>query len=549
MSKAKSYSSILNYLENEDPDIAGVFKDCCVEYIISTRNKSGVTFLRPVDQKFRDMLIDKSLGEPNDKMEAIKLIAALVIPMNLKSAEDFNLNKLIIQNGNRQTIDISSVRAGVVTFGNGSTATKDAKFKDASQGNNISIYDLKGSGLPIDAPEAKRLERAVKRNPRGSTKGGYEIEQERANKDLRFQISTQAENIYARDKLAGKRTNAFLEYAYSLIYFILTRGGDDAKNDIFLSRMLPYVSYQEIDFYFFVEPHATHSEDEYLVPTSIIAEWWREYVDNGGVNGFNMRNIRGAIDNILKGQKSDSAALYAGEKMRKRLLDEIQNMRNDVIEEGARYSVNSVLKQYRAFAESNTIGGIKNVMPSWLAHRYHANPARKLLEDELRYVTYKIFRRYDTGDFVRDNYAEVLGMIGNYMHTKPTEEKLKLLNPRKIEFSVDANLNIAETCSFVQSTNYMFISLTGAEANYVNDKLYGQTERPGRESENIWNTTLDLHERMGTLVESRPSRTQDAPNPASNDEKVKGMLKQIYKTDKANLDPKMRGILDEMFRE
>src|SRR6185369_11003667 len=125
MSKSKSYSSILNYLENEDPAIAGVFKDCCMEYILSTRNKSGVTFLRPVDQKFRDALVDKSLGDPNDKLEAAKLIAALVIPVNLKSAEDFNLNKAIIQNGNRQIIEISSVRAGVITFGNGSTAMKD----------------------------------------------------------------------------------------------------------------------------------------------------------------------------------------------------------------------------------------------------------------------------------------------------------------------------------------------------------------------------------------------------------------------------------------
>ncbi len=534
----KTYSDLSDYLYNEDPDMSDVFRDINMESILQTRGKSGVTLLRPVDDSFRRKLINGALGDPDERKTTVMHVGALVLPLNLKSAEDFNLNRNMLRNEIRQVVEISSVKNGIITFANGSTAVRNNSFKDSSKENNINVYDLKGNGLPIDAPAAKRAERTVGGSRRSATRGGYEIEQSRASKDLRFNIAVQVENMYANDRLSGNRSNSFIEITYSLVYFILTRLGDDARNNIFLNKLAPLISYQEIDFYLFIEPHATHQEDEYLVPTSVIAEWWREHTDNGVV-GYSVRKIQTIIDGVISKQKSDAAAVYAGEKIRLNILHEIQAMRDAVIDDGARYAVNSVIAQYKTFCETNSIGRIHNVLPSGLANRYRENPVRKMMEDELRYVTYKLFRRFNSGDFVKDTYKEVLGMIGNYMHGKPTESSLRLLNPKKIEFSVDAGAHIGETCSFVQSTNYMFISLTKAESQYVNKELYGSTERPDKESENIWNTTLDLHERMGTLVDSRPS--------ADTNEKVKDLLESYYKTDKSKLDPKMRGILDEMF--
>lgn len=537
----KTYSDLSDYLYNEDPELSEVFRDLSMESILQSRGKVGVTLLRPVNKQFRAQLINGALGDPDERKQTIMLVGALVIPLNLKSAEDFNLNKTVLQNGIRQVVELSNVKGGVITFANGSTAVRNPTFNDSSKERNINVYDITGNGLPIDSPAAKRIERSIKGPRRATAKGGYEIEQSRASKDLRFKISVQIENIYSNDKINGSRSNAFIETAYSLVYFILTRCGDDVKNTVFLGRILPMISYQEIDFYFFVEPHATHQEDDYLIPTSIIAEWWREHTDTGVV-GFSVKNIRTIIDGIISKQKSDSVAIYGGERTRRQLLHEIQSMRESVIDEGARYAVNSVIAQYKVFAETNSIGRINNVLPLSLANRYRQNPAKKMVEDELRYVTYKIFRRFNTGEFIRETYKEILGMIGNYMHSTPSESLLKLLNPKKIEFSVDAKAHIGETCSFVQSTNYMFISLTHAESQYINQELYGKTERPDKESENIWNTTLDLHERMGTIMDSRPTQ-----GPSDTNEKVKDLLESYYKNDKSNLDPKMRGILDEMF--
>lgn len=540
MPKSKSYPSILEYLENEDPVLADVFRDCCMENMLSSTRRSGVTLLRPVDDSFRKKLVEGSLGDPTEKKMAAKHIAALIIPINLRNAEDFNLNRSMLQNGIRQMVEVTSVKGGVITFANGSTASKDNRFKDASKDSNLNIYDITGNGLPLDAPAAERSARPTRGGGNSSKRGGYEIEQSRINKDLRFKIAVQIENIYSRDKMSGKRSNAFVECAYSLVYFVLSRCGDETRNNIFLGRMLPYVAYQEIDFYFFIEPHATQQEDDYLVPTSIIAEWWREH-NEGGIEGFSMKNIRQTIDGIISNQRSDSAAIYGGDKVRKHLLDEIQNMREVVTESGVRYAVDSVIDQYKKMSTTNSIGNIKHVFPSNIASKYRSNPIRKLMEDELRYVTYKIFRRYDSGGFVRDNYENILGMIGNYMHSAPSEANLRILNPNKIELSVDARSNVSEACSFVQSTNYMFIPLTQTEAAYVNEEMYGKTTRPDIESENIWNTTLDLHERMGTLVDSRPT--------SNANEKAKQMLENLYKNDASNLDPKMKGILDEMFRK
>src|SRR6185369_13468401 len=69
--------------------------------------------------------------------------------------------------------------------------------------------------------------------------------------------------------------NVFIESAYSLLWYVMNK--EEYYNDVFLGKMLPYVSHREIDFYFFLEPHCIkQSENDYLVPTKIIAEWWRE---------------------------------------------------------------------------------------------------------------------------------------------------------------------------------------------------------------------------------------------------------------------------------
>lgn len=73
--------------------------------------------------------------------------------------------------------------------------------------------------------------------------------------------------------------NAFITATYSLLYHVMNK--DEYYEDVFLGRMLPYISHSEIDFYFLLEPHRIqHSEDDYIVPTIVIEDWWKNFSSN-----------------------------------------------------------------------------------------------------------------------------------------------------------------------------------------------------------------------------------------------------------------------------
>jgi len=539
MGKSKSYNRILDYLENEAVDFADAIKNCCIEYLLSPSKKRGITLLLPTSDILRSRIYSLSEGSPEDKQLAVRMISALVIPLNLKNTEDFTTNKDILQNSLHQVIEVRNIDEMCVEFmgdDNSLIAKKDLQFRDASRDGILNVYELTSdAGMPLDSPPAPKIEtriraQTVASKPRIKKRDisnaiiFTDYDSRRAHQ-LRSQISMQVENMYARDMVSvmnGKsplhpyNENVFIESAYSLLWYVMNK--EEYYNDVFLGKMLPYVSHREIDFYFFLEPHCIkQSENDYLVPTKIIAEWWREKTI------ANTKEIYKAIDVHLTRQQpvamQNTCPLY---KDRNAIMATIDESRYQI--ETAATMPSGVCTNITASTIISEYTKIANIWPPPIAELYKRNKYRKLLEDELRYIAFKQFsklnNKFDLGD-----YEEWLAVIANYMHQEPSEKKLRLLKIDKTDQSIDPKDMIREMCTFVQSTYYMFIPMTFEETASFNGKFNGTNERPDVDvSEAIWNIHYDAH-----VNRRKPS--------AVSNEHVGGMLKMLYENQKNEMSP------------
>lgn len=536
---SKSYNRIIDYLENEAGDFANAIKNCCIEYMLSPAKKRGITLLLPKDESLRAQIYSLSIGDPDDKQQAVELISSLIIPLNLKTPSDFALNKDILQNSLRRVIEIGEVKGEEVTLAAGGVVKIDPRFKDASRDGILNVYMLDSDvGVPLDSPLAAKIptvQRPKKREDGSQTKGipTDNINNKRAQQ-LRFQISVQVENIYARDMIdsvegksllrQSRGMNVFIENAYSLLWYVMNK--EEYFLDVFLGKMLPYVSHKEIDFYFFLEPHCIkQSENDYLIPTNIIADWWRDKATP------NVKEIYKAINIQLSKHSNNNmndAAIY---KNREVILGAIDKARYQVETAGlntigTNITLTTIINQYIKMASGNSQHEISNIWPAPLARLYKRNKYKKIVEDELRYIAFKQFsklnNKFDIGD-----YEEWLAVLANYMHQEPSEKKLRLLKVDKTGQSIDPKDLLHEVCTFVQSTYYMYIPLTAEEAMSYNDKFGGVVERPDvSTSEATWNMHYDSH--------LNHKKTHQVVN---LDESVSGLLRILYEDRKNEMSP------------
>ena len=86
MSK-KSFSKLLDYIEVVDPDIYEIIEKFCLENLFIPKRGSGLTFLIPTDEKFRNQLKMLSDSE-EDADKAVEIISSLIIVDILKTPAD-----------------------------------------------------------------------------------------------------------------------------------------------------------------------------------------------------------------------------------------------------------------------------------------------------------------------------------------------------------------------------------------------------------------------------------------------------------------------------
>jgi len=556
--KAHVYAGILEYLEDYDPDLHNIIRSLCLDYLFNLKGKPGITFLWPKDEEFRKKIFDLAeSGDVDKAFEASDMIAALVIPDNLKSPDDFKAKSDDIPNALNRTIEVDVKGSSInnVKFTSGAIAVIDKKFTSASRKNNLNVYILEKGEIPVEGKlaQGKYIKRTSKKPTKGEeASGGFDISGMEAQK-IRQDIAINVENAYFADHTygtKGSRTarggteesrtsairDAYLEATLSLINFILVNMSDETIASVFVGRMLPIISFTKVDFYLFVEPHRTSGE--YLIPTEIVKQW----NDKKHTLSFSVQEVIDRVYRYLKDAgKSKGAPAVLSQEGRKRILSAADEIRSRIqIEPQPRKLADIICEAYQKVSQSNKIGGVDNIWPHELSDLYASELYRKILEDEMRYVVWWHFEKLES-NFSRQQFLNILQLISDYQKrdSDPNSQRsmLKMMNScLKVLIAPTDRINDIKV--FVQSTFFMYIPFDNQQ---IEDLPFEHSiKRPNVDDlAEIWNVHKLVARRVSKLI------NMEVPSDDNNHETIK-VLERLSKQDPTKLDPSVKKMLEDL---
>lgn len=498
-----SYSNIFEYLEDVNPELAEVYRENCLEWLFNPKSRAGVTLLMPTrtsNPEFWQSLVEETDGLDADKQSLItKQLTSLVIFDNLSSPDVFKSKADDIPNGNRQHIevDLANSTSNTIRFKCGASATMDNNFRSACKKKNINVYILSDGGIPIDGPPAKfthvsgyaggRRRRQVDENETRRTSSVWGDDGETVNADsrlLRNRITQETENIYVMDQVQRTQAkksknvrNIYVVKVLSLINFILGNCSEQVIKDILISRMFPLLSFENIDFYFFVEPGK--NTGKYLVPTDLIKRWY-----SAGSTTFDIPFVVKQIEELFNRGLVNAACI----SNRLALQDNIDSVTRETLINSSqgRELAGAVNAQYTLLIERNQIGNLGNVYPDEAIRYFRSVPERKIYQDELRYVSARIFADLESGvTFDRNQFESLRQIIERGMTDRLSVSALRLLNPNTLKFALDPVDKIKEIQAFINSLYFMFMPLTQADLVEFK-KTYVCIDRPSPDGEGLW---------------------------------------------------------------
>jgi hypothetical protein len=266
-------------------------------------------------------------------------------------------------------------------------------------------------------------------------------------------------------------------------------------------RVLPLLSFDKLDFYILLEPHKLGAS--YLLDDMLITEWWlnKQFVDP-----------QVTIADIERLLRAGSGALVYTD--RQRLADKINILRqktSQYIDARARSCAEMINKEYATFEKTNQIDGLGPVLPLGLAAYYASEPGLKLLQDELRYVTFGMFRRLESSaQFDVGGFNELANLIGDYLHATGSDRSrvMRLVNANLAK-QISPTEKVNEIKIFVNSTMFMYTLMTKSEVDSMRQK--NSMFRPDVNNIMMYNIQKNINEQHKRLLfKSSNVSNQDA---------------------------------------
>lgn len=494
--KFKTFCKIYDYVASVDSELAEILRGVCADVVLgSTRGKPGITFLMPQDKAVRKKLSDLAYSDNvKDANAASDMINAMILRDVFKAPADWMAKKDDIPNSlyPAQHVEIDGVSGKDIIFKSGAKATLDTDFKDASKKGNLAVWKLTGE-IPVTTDKPAKLKYA--KMARGAKTGGYEVASIESQSE-RFKIAIAVENTYALHRLAGPaagQADPFLAHSMSLVNYIMHVRND---TELMYSRVLPLLSFDKIDFYLLVEPHKPSGE--HLLDDMLIREWWAQRAQHQCDPAAVMREVQ----EMLERPGTQTAAVYTG---REQILDKLAGLRQHLgsfIDSRPRGCIDEIAKIYAELEQTNALNGLENIFPADLAAYYAAEPGLKMMQDELRYLTYGAFKRLESEpQFDIGRYHDLLNMIGECLYAGSSVDRdaqHKLLNKTSIKYQISPTEKVQEIKIFVYSTMFVFIPLTAAEAADLKQKY--TISRPDPSNIVVFNIAKDLYIQHQRLI-------------------------------------------------
>ena len=554
--KFKVHCRIMDYVDSVDPELGEILKGTCTDMTLgSTKGKGGVTFLMPQDKAFRKKISDLAYSDKvEDANLANDMLNSIIFRDVFKSGDDWMKKKDDIPNSlmPAQHVEVEKATQKEVTFKSGAKAVLDENFIDGSRKKNLAVWKLVSGEIPItnDRPASLKYTR---KNNRNKMTGGNEHTQ---SQGLRAKIVMAVENAFllhhlqkqmgsdikfgANDQYGGevpvvvpleqRPRDAYLEHTLSLLNYINKVWQGPGKS-LLLDKILPLISYNKIDFYLLIEPY---KKSDYLIDDNLITEWWLQK----SKHKISLRAVMADMRKLL--DEGSNALVYTD---RPKLIELINTERKHLlgrIAASPRGCIGDICRFYDTLAEENKIGGVGPVYPSGLAEIYKSEPSLKLLQDELRYLTFLQFSKLESEPvFDAGKFREITDIICDYMSAQNGHERencVKLLNKNTIRYLIAPTERLKEISIFLKSTYFSYVPLT--EKDILDSRMKTVIIRPDPSDLKIFN----IH----GAVMAKNKRLLDSEVDQSDAASIVSALKSL---DVSTLDPDLREQIVNKFRD
>lgn len=480
-------------MEDYDFELYSLIEKFCLEYLFNLKGKPGITFLLPPvsNKEYRKKLFSYANGDEDQKTIAEDMIKSLIINDNIKTPEMFRAKSDDIPNMLGQIIQVDNKKTtfNTIRLEGGAKLEPDKTFALLCKKNNLNIFLLLKGEIPLDAPPAKykyvKSKTSSRKKPKETDqKDGktdlFSIEQKKTNSTIRRKIATEVENKYISDSVIHGRirmvNNAYISAVLSLVNYIYKYCTQDIISGVLVSRIIPMISFENIDFYIIFEPFTRDYNPDgsinlnYLVPYDIIFGWSRIKPP------FDHKKTIDLIDKLMSGK---NPAIFSSPLS---VINAIEPFRQSIMTGHGRESTTKINQVYNGVLSKNAVDDVKDLFsPDF--HRYFSeNPGRKLLLDEIRYRSNLMFSMLGSSPmFDVGMYRDIIMEISDYF----SSGKIKLLDPSTLKYSVDPSNKIREIRSFVNSIYFIYFPLSSSAYSSISEQ-YDISEEPSPDANALW---------------------------------------------------------------
>ena len=168
--KLKKFCKITRYIEQIDGELSQMISDLCLDRLFIPRGVTGITFLYPKEPSYRKEIITSAYSDNPEK--AIQMLESLIVLDYLPRPGDFVLKRDDIPNSLHQRIEVTSADASSVKLACGAVLKPDAGFAPISTRENMAVYILTGSQIPLNGAKASMKYSTKRRAPKSKDYSG-----------------------------------------------------------------------------------------------------------------------------------------------------------------------------------------------------------------------------------------------------------------------------------------------------------------------------------------------------------------------------------------
>ncbi|MCK9607507.1 MAG: fasciclin domain-containing protein [Methylomonas sp.] len=470
----KAYCRLSDFVEAEYVEFYKLLKRLCLEATLRG-HRDGVTVFIPTNETLKKIESLADSVEESQFRDAEALCLAHVIKTKIQGASDAmsksKEGKLFNSQYPPHAVVVTKASGDEITFDNGAVAQR-IPLIDFSRKNQYAAFKMLSGEMVVGHDEAAPASSAVprvRRRRKGEEavekEGSYEVVAEQS-RQLRWRIALIAENEYLAAIMTHttKIHNPLLKYTASLVKYL-------AQNcPYFYSRVLPLISFRRCDLYIILEPHVFPNRNP-IIEDQHVSDWWNQF--DGEMQQFSMEDYRSFISNCINdaAQKGIAAAIYTDSKD---TFEAIDSVRQKLISQPSLSGntlnlARAIRAEYLSFARTNSADGKAAIFPSDLAKIYGEKQYLKLIQDEVRWRTERIFIRLEE-EFAWVAFKEVMSFIASILHDYDETNfvKFSAFGAAADDTAIRGDTGIQhEMMQFVNSTHFLWIPRADGEIEQV----------------------------------------------------------------------------------